>query len=703
MDPKDLIKDLMEGEEISVDDEDDAEEYSEFQPKDMTEIQGIVEDAIDDAVSFIEDELGATRIKAQRYYDGLTDLSHEDGRSKVVATKVRDTIRAIKPSLMRVFLSTGRYGEFIPRGPEDVNLAEQQTEAAHQKLEAMNGFRLLSDAFHDALLKKTGIIKVYYEEYQDAQVYTFTGLNDLQYEAISADPDIEIIEEEVGEDLSRDVKIIRRETRGDICAVSVPPEEFFIDRNARSLDDFYICGHRSDKRVADLVAMGFDFDEVKDLDAYSSDSATGDMEDAARRGYMTDTNDDDPSDPSMKNVMVTEAYMRIDPNGNGAALLHKFILGGTKYKVLSMEPCDGVPFAVFEVDPEPHAFFGHSLADILMDDQDASTSMLRGILDNVAMVNNPRLSVVEGQANIEDVLNNEIGAVVRMKQQGAVTPLVVPFTAASTLTAVQYMDQMTEEKTGVLKASGGLSPDALQSTTAAAVSATVQAAAGQVEVMARNLAEGGVKQLLKLILSLLTKHPDAMDYMRLNGEYMPVDPRVWDASMDLSVNVGLGTGQQEQKAMMLREILGLQMQVYQGYGAENGVVSLTNIRNTVSDMLASSGIRNAERYFAPITPEYEQQLNQMRAQQEQAMSQGGSDPNQAFLQAEQMKAMARAQTDAAKVQLDGQKAMMQDDRERDKMAQDFALKQAELMGKLGVQANAAALKAEQERNRYGGM
>lgn len=667
------------------------------------EIQGIVEDAIDDAVSFIEDELGATRIKAQRYYDGLTDLSHEDGRSKVVATKVRDTIRAIKPSLMRVFLSTGRYGEFIPRGPEDVNLAEQQTEAAHQKLEAMNGFRLLSDAFHDALLKKTGIIKVYYEEYQDAQVYTFTGLNDSQYDAISADPDIEIIEEEVGEELSRDVKIIRRETRGDICAVSVPPEEFFIDRNARSLDDFYICGHRSDKRVADLVAMGFDFDEVKDLDAYSSDSATGDMEDAARRGYMADTSDDDPSDPSMKNVMVTEAYMRIDPNGNGAALLHKFILGGTKYKVLSMEPCDGVPFAVFEVDPEPHAFFGHSLADILMDDQDASTSMLRGILDNVAMVNNPRLAVVEGQANIEDVLNNEIGAVVRMKQPGAVTPLVVPFTAASTLTAVQYMDQMTEEKTGVLKASGGLSPDALQSTTAAAVSATVQAAAGQVEVMARNLAEGGVKQLLKLILSLLTKHPDAMDYMRLNGEYMPVDPRVWDANMDLSVNVGLGTGQQEQKAMMLREILGLQMQVYQGYGAENGVVSLTNIRNTVSDMLASSGIRNAERYFAPITPEYEQQLNQMRSQQEQAMPQGSSDPNQAFLQAEQMKAMARAQTDAAKVQLDGQKAMMQDDRERDKMAQDFALKQAELMGKLGVQANAAALKAEQERNRYGGM
>ena len=146
----------------------------------------------------------------------------------------------------------------------------------------MGGFRILSDVFHDALIKKTGIAKVYYEEYDNSEIHTFTGLSDQQYMAIVMDPDVEVLEhseEIIGEQVmvdetlgpemvqkTHDVKVMRRSSDGDICVVSVPPEEFFIDRNARSIDDCYICGHRTDMRVGDLVAMGFDFDEVVNLD-----------------------------------------------------------------------------------------------------------------------------------------------------------------------------------------------------------------------------------------------------------------------------------------------------------------------------------------------------------------------------------------------------------------------------------------------------
>ena len=209
---------------------------------------------------------------------------------------------------------------------------------------------------------------------------------------------------------------------------------------------------------------------------------------------------------------------------------------------------------------------------------------MRGILDNVAMTNTPRIGIVEGQVDVDDVMNNEIGGVIRMRQAGAVQPFSVPFAAGQTLPAMQYLDQMIEGKTGVTRASMGLDPDALQSTTRAAVTATVQAAAGQTEVMARNLAEGGMRQLFKLMLSLIVKHADAPKFMRLNGEFREVDPRVWDTSMDLSVNIGLGTGREEEKAAAYREVLGLQMQVYNQYGPGNGVVSLVNIRNTVADI-----------------------------------------------------------------------------------------------------------------------
>ena len=394
--------------------------------------------------------------------------------------------------------------------------------------------------------------------------------------------------------------------------------------------------------------------------------------------------------------------MRIDADGTGTPVLHKITCGGTSYELLSYEPCDEIPFAKFEIDPEPHTFYGRSLAEIIIDDQDAATSILRGILDNVAMTNNPRLAVVEGQVDIDDVLNNEIGAVVRMRQPGAVQDLTVPFVAGQTLGALSYLDGLVETKTGVTRASMGLDPDAMQSTTKAAVTATVQAAAGQVEVMVRNLADG-MRDLFGIMLRLYSKNVDEEQMMRLNGSFVPVDPRVWNTSMDVSINVGLGTGREEEKMMGLNQALQMQTMVYQNYGPQNGLVSMTNIRNTLADLLAASGVRNADRYFAPMTPEIEAQM--LQAQQQAQAQQGQQpDPNAAFLQAEQMKAQAKMQSDMAKLQLDAQKAASEDDLKRDKMAQDLLVDAAKIYGQYGTAVDVAKVQAEQDKVRMiGGM
>lgn len=728
MEPEDRISDdeildILEDAGLEVEEED---EPTGPKPLEDDEVESVFSSAISDAIDFIESELSEDRVRAQRYFDGEVDLEHEPGRSKVVATKTRDTVRAIKPSLMRVFLSTSKPVEYIPKGPEDVMMAQQATDYAHWKFQQCDGYRVLSDVFQDALVKRMGIAKAYYEPTQRVEVYTYTGLNDLQYQALIADPDVEVLEytrtEEASEVMtpevdvvqppvvSHDIKISKTFYDGQLVIDSIPPEEFFFDRNARRLDDAYVCGQRTDMRVGDLVQMGFDFDEVVQLDSSTDSDTVVEEEEEARRGYSLNVDEDENAiDPSMKKVMVTEAYMRVDVDGTGIPTLHRAVLGGSAYKLLSVEPADEVPYAVFEIDPEPHTMVGRSIADLTINDQDAATSILRGILDNVAMVNNPRLAIVDGAVNPDDVLNNEIGAVVRMTQPGAVQALEVPFSAGQTLGALQYLDGMVEQKTGVTRASMGLDPDALQSTTKAAVTATVQAAAGQVEVMARNLAEGGMRQLFSLLLRLIVKHADGPAMLRLNGMYQPIDPRVWDTSMDVTVNIGLGTGREEEKAAAYREVLALQMQVWQSYGPTNGIVSLTGMRNTMADLLASAGIRNSERYFNAMDQQIEQQLL-MQAQQAQQAQQQQGDPNAAFMQAEMMKAQQKGQSDAMKMQLDAQKAaakheldvtqfVAEEDRKRDLMAQELALKNAELLGKYGLQANEQAIRAEQERER----
>lgn len=716
------------------------------QPMDLTDIENIVSDAVDNAVDFIESEIAPERVKAQRYFDGETDIGYEDGRSRVVSTKVRDTVRNIKPSLMRIFLSNEKAVEFLPKSPRDVMAAEQATTFINWSFNEIGGFRLLSDAFHDALVKKAGILKVWWDDYSKGEIYTYDNLTDEEYMVIASDPDVEILEhsEEIyaeGDDMGMQVerkehslKIQRTTSEGKMCIKSVPSEEFFIDRNATSIDDAYVVAHRTEIRVGDLVEMGYDFEEVSELDNLSSGLSGTDMEVFERKGFIEDDTEENSTDPSMNNVLITEAYMRMDIEGTGVPMLYKITCGGTKYKLLDYEVWDEIPFAVFEVDPEPHAFFGRSIADLVINDQDAATAMLRGILDNVALTNNPRLEVQDDMVNIDDLLNNEIGAIVRVRQNGSVQPLAVPFVAGSTLPALQYLDELSEVKTGVSRASLGLDPDVLQNTSATAAKMAQSGGQGQIEVIARNLAESGMKRLFQLMLKLYVKNSPEEQLMRLNGNFVPVDPQVWNTSMGIGINVGLGTGQEDIKLATLQQAFQTQTMIYSQYGPQNGLVTLTQIRNTLADILALGGYRNAERYFNPMNPQMEQQIVQQAMQA--AQQQQGQDPNaanaQAIIQAEQIKAQAKMQsdmarlqaqqqTDAAKIQA-GQQAKMaeltmrrendlnklrtefelsarEDDLKRDQMHQDLLVEAAKILGQHGTAVDIERVRAMQQAPR----
>jgi len=579
----------------------------------------------------------------------------------------------------------------------------------HHEFTRLDGYKLLNDAIHDALVKKQGVLKAFYRDYPEVKIYTFTELSEDELNLLTNDDNVNVLEQsmemkmemdEFGMDIEApvfSVKIARTEMMGELCVESVPPEELFVNRDAKTMQDAYVVAHRTEMRAGDVIAMGFDPEIITELDGYSSGSDMTDAEKFTRTGYDDDLDDENTQDPTMRMIVITEAYMRIDIDGSGVPVLHKFLCGGTKYKLLDFEPCDEVPLVKLEVDPEPHSFYGNSVAEMLCEDQDAATAILRGILDNVALSNSPRLAFQEGSVNIEDLMNNEIGGLVRMRQPGAIQDLSVPFTAGQTLSALTYMDKLVEQKTGVTQ-NIALNPDMLQSTTKAAVTASVEAAAGQVEVMVRNLADG-LKDLFRLMLRIVHKNVDEERMVRLNGMFVPVDPRVWDTSMDVSVNVGLGTGREDERVAALQQALQLQTQIYQNYGPMNGLVSLTNIRNTLTDMLATAGVRNSDRYFAPINQDIEAQMLQMQQQQQAQLAQNQPDPNAAYLQAEAMKAQGKMQSDMMKMQLEAQKAAADDDLKRDQMAQDLLVDAAKVAGQYGTAVDVARVKAEQDKVR----
>jgi hypothetical protein len=283
----------------------------------------------------------------------------------------------------------------------------------------------------------------------------------------------------------------------------------------------------------------------------------------------------------------------------------------------------------------------------------------------------------------------------------------------------------------------GLNPDMLQNTSATAAALTAQAGAGQVEVMARNLAEG-TKKLFQLMLHVAVKNSPDEQMMRLNGQFVPVDPAVWDIDMDMEINVGLGTGQEDAKAAALMQTFQTQQQIWQTYGPQNGLVSMTQMRNTLADTLALSGFKNVDRYYAPMNPEIEQQLMAQMAEQAAQAAQGeqGDPMAQALIQAEQIKAQAsmqgaqmkmqgKMQADNIKMQADLQvkAAEMQskqgqelaelqlkyrelqasDDLERDQMNQDLLVEAAKILGQYGTAVDVERVKAMQAAPRIGNV
>ena len=483
-----------------------------------------------------------------------------------------------------------------------------------------------------------------------------------------------------------DVRVVRKRDKGRLRIASVPPEELLVSRAAISLDDASIVAHRRIMTVSELVAMGYDPDEIE---PYANE--VDDLEDNEERFVRNPQATIDfanRSDIAAKKVLYVEAYVKIDMDGDGIAELRKVCTVGQAYEVVRNEPADMVPFAVFCPDPEPHTFFGMSVADQVMDIQRIKSNIQRNMLDSLALAIHPRVGVVEGQANMDDVLNTEVGGVIRMRAPGMVQPFSMPFVGQQAFPMLEYMDQMRENRTGITKAAAGLAADALQSSTKAAVAATVTAAQQRMELIARIFAETGMKRLFGGLLRLAIQNQRPNRIVRLRGQFVPVDPRGWDANMDVVVNVALGGGTDESKVAVLTTILQKQEQILQQAGVNNPLVSLAQYRNTLAQILALSGFKDANQFFSdPAT------MPPMPQEQPKP------SPEELLAQAQMAAIQADIQKKAAELELKREEMVRKDDLQRDQFEADLMVKIAEMQARYGAQIDVAAIRANMERDR----
>jgi len=638
--------------------------------------RSIVQGEIQSAVNFYESEFSADRTDILQFYLGEPLGNEVENRSQVVATEVSDTIEYIMPSLMKMFASSKEFVRFEPRGPEDVEAANQATDLVNFAINNDNrGFRVIHNWFKDALLFKQGAVKMYWEEKDTTVNESYEALTEDELTLLVSDPAIEILSQEVQEigmvdpegnevpmERTYSVEVRRIKKSGSVKIDNIPPEELIFSRRATSLDDCTFIAHRAAVTVGELIEQGYDEDIV--MRYAGSDDLDDEVERQARFEEIESGAKFNSLDASMREVMVTEAYIKADYDGDGIAELRRVVALADGSEILENEPFDHVPFALLSPILMPHRMVGRSVAEMVTDLQVIKSTIMRQMLDNLYLTNNSRVGAVEGQVNLDDLLSSRPGGIVRMRAPGMVQPLAVPQIGQSAFAMLEYVDQVRDQRTGFSKASMGLDPSTLQSTTASAVNATIQGAQLKIEMIARVFAETGCRDLAKGVLHLLQKHQDSERVVRIRNEFVAIDPRAWDNEFDLSIEVGLGNGREDEKMGMLLQVAGKQEQILQQFGPVNPVVKPSQYINTLKRIIEMAGFTDTDQFFSGG-----EQVDQALMQQAQQQGQGG---------AEQAK-MAEFQ---AEMELKKQKMEAELALEREKMQAELELRRFELEAEL---------------------
>jgi hypothetical protein len=656
-------------------------------------------------------------MRALDYYLGNPRGDEIEGRSKVISTDVADAVEWIKPQIMKSLFGHEEVVVFDPTGPEDEQQAELETEMVYDVItKDNNGFLQIHNFIFDALLQKFGVLKCYYQPEDGSEVIGYTGLSEQQVTMALADPNVQVMDMQQGEDGSVSIKIAVPKKGGRIVIQAIPPEQFRYSSDHRSIDlcDARFTAQVSNVTLSDLAEQGYDPELLEEIGHYIGyDPSLYRMR--AQKEVVWEgqqINDDE----SLRLIEVAECYMKMDINDDGIAEKVKVtVVGGTNPShLLGVEEIDEYPWIATSAIVMPHKFEGFSIYDRLRQIQDIKTALLRNTIDNISFQNNQRLVITEGQVNIDDVLISRPGGVIRAKSPDAVVALQTPAVGQSAFSLLQYLDEVRAGRVGVAP-EGGATPQKVGSNVGSqGVEQLLTAKEELVGLIIRIIAETGIKPLYQRIRSLLVRHVDAIQNVKFRGQWVQTNPALWPTRSRSTIRVGTGSGDNSQRSMVIQQILQIQAQIQQLPG--QALVSPAKVYSALDDMCKFGQLNGASRYFMdPGSPEGQQAAAQagqaMQAQQQQAMQQ-----QMALLQAEvkiadaemqkanvaAANAQLKNQVDTLKAQIDTLKSDADRELARQKMVLDTAIKLTDIESKAKAQEdqnyldNAALAQASQQ-------
>ena len=641
------------------------------------QINSIVRAEEEDAITYLN-EIGEKRATLMDYYNQKLFGDEQEGQSQVVTSDVQDTIEWMLPSLIRTFTQGKTIGVFESQLEEYGQEAKDKTAYSNWIFQRDNpGVMILSAMIKDCLLQFTGTVKVGWDDSEDVSFSKYRGLSKLEAQALSLDEAVEVVEFEEDEEGLFNLEVKTTNSKGRVQIDNIPPEEFVFARNSRDFIKPRFIGQRTPKTRSELLEMGFDKDIVISLGVDDAERMTEEV--SARDDDLGNNVAHNPTTQTANDtIYLGEYYVEIDVDEDGVTELWQIFRAGDK--VLQKEKVDNHPYAVAVPIPIPHRALGTCPAEQVADIQWTKSVMLRQAYDNIYQTNYPR-TVINERVELDDLLTPRAAGVITVDGEGPISdsiqPFVVPPISGEIFGAIEYLDSAREIRTGVTRFNQGMDPESLNRT-ATGFKGIMDASAQRTELVARMIAETGIKPLFNKIIENVSKYQDESTEITVLGKPMKINPSSWRRKMDCRVDVGLGSGDRQEKIANLNFILAQQKE-FMAQG--NPLADNEKTFNTLDKLVTEVGLKDVNQYFNDTTRPDEvllAQNEQLMKMVEQLQAQVSQNP---LAEAEQIK----AQASMVKVQNENQIKLLQMQEEALAFQEEMRAKQDELVAKLELE------------------
>lgn len=658
---------------------------SRFKPVKKEELSALVERAIKTSVGFYDSKLSKERQEVLDYYNAKKPAPIHAGNSKYVSMDVWDSVESMKAVLLETFAAGTKIVGFDPQGPDDIENALTATEYCDFVVHRQNdAFHIFGDVIQDGLMARVGITKIYWDKIEVEEREEFSNIEGDLLEALAQDPLVEEIEAEQDEVtglFSGDVckKVNKSQVRVDV----IPPEEFLITPQARSIADAPFVAHRTRKTFAELLAMGYPKDKIAKIGAEDDAELTMDPEFLARHESIGSErlNLDGEVQEQSKYVMVYECYLYLDMDGSGKTKLYKITKCGSV--VLDCEEANSKPFEVFTPLPVAHAFYGSNYAHKVIPTQNARTVLMRGILDHTVLTNNPRYTVVKGAVtNPKELLENRFGGIVNVTRPDGIAPFPQASLNPFIFQTLQLLDEDKEEVTGVSRLSQGLNKDAVsKQNSQASLNDMVSLSQQREKIIARQFASF-VKRLYLKVYELVLANESSEKVIQVAGQFKRIAPSEWRERIDMTVELKLGYGEQAREA---EKFMAINAMLSQDPTAQ-AFFTVPQKHALYTDILQKMGVKNSMKYLKPIEEVQPPQPDPMMMKQVE-LEERKVAAQELVSQASAKKVDMNAELEHMRIEMERMKsemAAMAKDRELDRKEYEVASKNAIAVEELGM-------------------